>query len=435
MLHTVLAVSILAATIAVVVWRPRGLGVGWPAVIGALLSLAVGTVRVTDLPEVVGIVGDATIAFVAIVLISLVLDRAGTFAWAALHVARWGGGSPWRLFVLVVLLGAVTSALFANDGAALILTPIVVGIVAELRLGARATLAFVMACGFIADTGSVPLTISNLVNIIVADAFDLDFLAYAAVMAPVGVVSVLASLATLALYYRRALPGRYETGDLRSPADAVVDPLTFRAGFAVLALLLVGYALAGPLGLSLGTVACAGAVVLLALALLGRRISVPAVVREAPWQIIVFSAGMYVVVLGLREQGVTALVADLFTWLGGHGLLVTALGVGVVVALLSSVINNLPATLVAVLAIDAAAPSGVLREAMVHASVVGADLGPKLTPIGSLATLLWLEVLAAKGIRITWGQYLRTGIVLTTPVLVLSLAALAGVIALQGASA
>jgi arsenical pump membrane protein len=108
-----------------------------------------------------------------------------------------------------------------------------------------------------------------------------------------------------------------------------------------------------------------------------------------------------------------------------HGLWGAALGTGVVTALLSAIMNNMPTVLVGALAIDATSAQGVVREAMVYANVIGADLGPKLTPIGSLATLLWLHVLAARGIRISWGEYCRIGAVLTLPILLVTLAALA----------
>lgn len=427
-----LALGIFAVTLALVVWRPRGLGVGWPALGGAVATVATGLVGVRELPEVVSIVGNATVAFIAIVLISLILDRAGLFTWAALHAARLGRGSPWRLFLLVIALGSIVSILFANDGAALILTPIVVGIVLELGMDAAATLAFVMACGFIADTASLPLVISNLVNIIAADRFSLSFLGYAQVMAPVGAVAILASTLVLCLRFGRDLPASYDVAAVRSPASAIIDPLTARAGIPVLGALLIGYAVAGSNGVPLGLVAAVGAAVLLVVAAIGRRIPLQETIRSAPWQIIVFSAGMYVVVFALRNEGMVDLFAAALTQLGSHGVLGAALGTGILVALLASVMNNLPAILLAVLAVEAAGVGGSVGQAMIHASVIGADLGPKFTPIGSLATLLWLHVLAGRGITITWGQYLRTGIVLTAPVLVITLAALAGVILALG---
>ena len=109
------------------------------------------------------------------IIISLLLDRAGFFEWAALHVARWGGGRGKRLFGLIVLLGAAVASVFANDGAAMILTPIVIAMLAELKFSARTTLAFAMAAGFIADTASTPLAVSNLVNIVSSDVFKVAF--------------------------------------------------------------------------------------------------------------------------------------------------------------------------------------------------------------------------------------------------------------------
>lgn len=419
------AFLIFLATLVLVIWQPRGLGIGWSASAGALVALLTGVIHPTDIPVVWNIVWNATGAFVAVIIISLLLDKAGFFEWAALHVARWGRGSGRRLFILLVLLGAAVAALFANDGAALILTPIVIAMLVALRFSARATLAFVMAAGFIADTASLPLVVSNLVNIVSADYFGITFARYAAVMVPVNLVSVAATLAALVWFFRKDIPANYDLAQLRRPIDAIHDRATFVTGWWVLVLLLVGFFWLDDVGIPISAVAAVGAVLLLLVAARGHRISTREVLRGAPWQVVVFSLGMYLVVYGLRNAGLLQYLTALLERCAGYGVWGAALGTGFITAILSSIMNNMPTVLVGALAIDATTTTGVVREAMVYANVIGADLGPKLTPIGSLATLLWLHVLAAKDIQVSWGYYFRVGVVLTLPILLVTLCALA----------
>ncbi|HCL3407562.1 TPA: arsenic transporter [Pseudomonas aeruginosa] len=419
------AILIFLFTLVLVIWQPRGMGIGWSASLGAVLALVFGVVHLTDIAVVWGIVWNATATFVAVIIISLLLDEAGFFEWAALHVARWGCGNGRRLFAFIVLLGAAVAALFANDGAALILTPIVMAMLVALGFSPAATLAFVMAAGFIADTASLPLIVSNLVNIVSADFFGIGFNRYAAVMVPVNTAAVLTSLLVLLLYFGRGVPERYDLAQLKTPAQAIRDPATFRAGWVVLVLLLVGFFGLEPLGVPVSAVAAVAAVVLLAVAARGHVISTRKVLHGAPWQIVVFSLGMYLVVYGLRNAGLTDRIAALLDVFAQGGIWGAAIGTGVLTALLSSVMNNMPTVLIGALSIDASQASGLVKEAMVYANVIGCDLGPKITPIGSLATLLWLHVLQKKGTTIAWGYYFRVGIVLTLPVLLVTLAALA----------
>ena len=411
-------------TITLVIWQPRGLGIGWSATAGALLALVSGVVHLADVAAVWQIVWNATATFIAIIITSLLLDEAGFFEWSALHVARWGKGQGRWLFVLIVLLGAAVSALFANDGAALILTPIVMAMLLALGFGAGATLAFVMAAGFIADVGSLPLVVSNLVNIVSADFFKIGFGRYASVMVPVTIAAVLSALVVLLLYFRRSIPQSYDVAQLRQPKEAIRDVATFRMGWVVLALLLIGFFWLEPKGVPISAIATAGSLLLLVVAARGQVISTRKVVRDAPWQIVVFSLGMYLVVYGLRNQGLTAYLAGWLDFFARGGIWGAAFGTGLLTALLSSVMNNMPTVLVGALSIDATQATGVVREAMIYANIIGSDLGPKITPIGSLATLLWLHVLARKGMTITWGYYFKVGIVLTVPVLAVALAAL-----------
>ncbi|EXL03000.1 arsenic transporter [Aquamicrobium defluvii] len=425
-----LAFAIFVATLVFVIWQPKGLGIGWSALAGAAVALLTGVVGWGDVGTVWHIVWDATFTFVALIIISLILDEAGFFAWAALHVARWGGGNGHRLFPLVIILGAAIAAVFANDGAALLLTPIVLAILLRLDFSPMAALAFTVACGFVADTTSLPLVVSNLVNIVTANFFGISFGRYAAVMVPVNFVSLAATLLVLWAWFRKDIPQTYSDSGLEEPRHAIRDMALFRTAFPLLGLLLIAYFVTGPLGVPISFVTGAAAFILLAVAgrwlSRGRDAVVPLgkVLRGAPWQIVLFSIGMYLVVYGLGNAGLTDLAASVLLWLAAQGTFVATIGTGFVVAVLASVMNNMPATLVGALAIERANVPAFTQELMVYANVVGDDLGPKFTPIGSLATLLWLHVLAGKGQRITWGQYMKVGLVLTPPVLLVTLVAL-----------
>lgn len=428
-----LAVVIFLLTLALVIWQPRNLGIGWSAMCGAAIALLTGVIHPHDIPVVWHIVWDATFTFVALIIISLLLDEAGFFRWAALHVARWGGGDGPRLFPLIVLLGAAIAAVFANDGAALLLTPIVVAILARLAFPPAAALAFIMATGFVADSTSLPLVISNLVNIVSANFFGIRFGHYAVSMVPVDLASLAATLVVVWLYYGRQIPRSYAVAELELPRTAILDPVVFRAAFPLLAMLLVAYFVLTALGVPVSAVTGTAALVLLGLAGRWHRggrggvIPIGKLLRSAPWQIVVFSLGMYLVVYGLRKAGLTGALASSLVWLAGYNPLVAAIGTGFGAAILSSVMNNMPSVLIGALSIDQAHQLPVAtRELMIYANVIGCDFGPKLTPIGSLATLLWLHVLGSKGVTIGWGQYMRVGLVITPPVLLAALLALAG---------
>lgn len=419
------AALIFIFTLILVIWQPRGLGIGVSATLGAILALITGVIGLGDIPVVWDIVWNATFAFIAIIIISLLLDQAGFFEWIALHVARLGGGNANKLFVLIVLLGAVVAALFANDGAALILTPIVIAMLVKMRVSPATTLAFIMAAGFIADTASLPLVVSNLVNIVSADFFNIPFDRYAQVMIPVNLVSVLSSLLVLYLFYRRDIPSSYDVDSLPEPVSAIKDPATFYMGWLVLAALLLGFFVLEPMGIPISGIAGVGAAILLITALINQKVSVPTVLKEAPWQVVVFSLGMYLVVYGLKNEGLTGYLTVALNALGEQGLWAATIGTGFMSAGLSSIMNNMPTVLIQSLAIADSTQPDTITQAMVYANVIGSDLGPKITPIGSLATLLWLHVLASKEVVITWGYYFKVGVILTVPVLLATLTALA----------
>jgi Na+/H+ antiporter NhaD and related arsenite permeases len=419
MLKLLIAILIFVATLLLVNFKPRGIPIGYSALIGGALTLILGISNIHDVVLVFDIVWDATFTFVAIIIMTLILDEAGFFDYIASKILGLGNRLG-KAFVLLLLLDAVVSALFANDGAALVMTPIATSIISRSSIDERSRIVFMLGIGFVADTASLPFIISNLVNIIDATYFNISFLLYAEYMIFPFIISVVVSVV---LYYFLLVRTTDKNQELPSFQPTINDQLLVKLGFPFIAILVLAYFLTSFVEIPVAMVAIPAATLLGIIAKRRKKIDVYKVVREAPWQIVLFSLGMYIVVFGMGKQGVTNFLASTVSTLYSLPSPFNVIMEGLLFAFTAAIMNNLPSVMINSLAINATHSTNQFLLALVN--VISNDIGPKFTPIGSLATLLWIYSLERKhGVKIPLRIYVYLGLITTPIVLVATILSL-----------
>ncbi len=416
-----LPLLIFAITLIVVIIRPKYLGIGYSACLGALAVYLFGFVTNADVLEVVKLTWNATLAFVSLVVICFILDEIGLFEFAAQKMVIYSKNSYTKLFIYLVLLGAVVSVFFANDGAALILTPLIIAKIKLLKIPHDKVLPFIMAGGFIADSASIPLVTSNLVNIIAADYFHITYGEYAKYMIVPFLVSVTVSLLMLLLVYRkslRAIPLSdwkiEDTNPIKSKSLSIISAF-------ILLLMFIGCFVGGYFRVPVSFFLMPAALLLTLLAISQKITTVKETYKATPFSIIFFALGMFLIVLSFKEIGLIHLLSQLLRWFGTLGNLLATLFTGLLAGILSCFLNNLPAVMVKSLAISHVNLSAVQEKLFPLANIIGCDIGPKMFPMGSLATLLWMHLLEKKGFKIRYGNFIKVGIILTLPTVILTL--------------
>lgn len=415
----ILAISIFLITLVFVIWQPKGLQIGTTAIIGAVIAYILGVVNYDDLFTVFDIVWDATFAFIGIIILSLVLDEIGFFEWCALKMAKFSKADGVKMFVYSILLGALVSALFANDGAALILTPILLAKMRILKLNAKTILAFLLAGGFISDSASLPFVFSNLTNIVTANYFDIGFSEYLLNMYLPFIVSVIVTIVVLLIVLRKDIPKKVDIDLLKDPDSVLKNKTLFYFSWVFLALLLVGYFIGDVYDIPISVFALGGGLLFLTISTLFKTVEPIHIIKNAPWQVVWFSLGLYIVVYGLKNAGLTNYLTTILESLNTQGDFIAIMGTGFISAILSAFMNNMPTIMIMDIALK-----DIGNEAMIYANIIGCNLGPKMTPFGSLATLLWLHTLRQKGVTIGFWQYSKFGLIVTPPILFVVLLAL-----------
>jgi arsenical pump membrane protein len=403
-LRVVLGSLIFVATLALIMIRPFRLTEAVIAASGGLLMLIGGIVAPSDAIGV--IVGQWNIYgfFLGLMLISAIADAAGIFDVLAYQAARWAGGRSLRLYLAVFAVGALITAFLSNDATALILTPVVYALVTRLRLP---VLPFMFACTFIADTASFLLPVSNPINILVLNTFGGDLGTFLRYLALPALVCIALNIGLFTLIFRRNLTERY---DMSAVVEPVVNHRFLRAVAVGLLVIVLGYVIGSVVGAPLSLVALGGSLLLMGCATWSKQWQWARWRRDISWSLFVFISGMFLLVRGIENLGLTTAFGQVLLHLAGTSQLRAVALVASGTALGSNLINNVPMALVMISTVHGVQVSSSTQTGMVFAIILGADLGPNLTTVGSLATILWLLILRRKGLEISTREYLKLGL-------------------------
>ncbi len=391
-----LALVVLAATLGVAVARPPYVPEALAACGGAVLLVIVGAVGLSAAGAAVRELGPTVGFLAAMLLIAEGCRREGLFDAVGAVMARGAGNSPRRLLAFVFVIATAVTAVLSLDATIVLLTPVVFATAARMRTSAK---PHVYACAHLANSASLLLPVSNLTNLLAFHASKLSFTRFAALM----VLPTIAAVGVEWVVFRR-----FFAVDLQRPRQAGTRPARPelpRLAVAVLAFTLAGFALSSVLGIQPVWFAAAGAAAMTVPALIRRAATPVALVRAAEPGFLMFVLGLGVIVQAASGNGLdTAVRAVLPT----GGSLPELLAIAALSAILANLVNNLPATLMLVPVTAAAGTGPVL------ATLIGVNVGPNLTYVGSLATLLWRRVLHAEDTDVELGEFLLLG-ALTVP--------------------
>jgi arsenical pump membrane protein len=414
---TFLAALVGVLTLIGIMTRPFRWNEAIIAMAGAGLLLLLGLISPLDAFSTLGRDWNTFLFFLGMMGLSALAEAAGLFDWLAVQAARLARNSARLLFLNVFLLGSLISMILSNDATALILTPVVYVLVTKLRLP---VLPFLFACTFIADTASFLLPVSNPINIIMLSHFPMDLFTFLRLLFLPSLIVIAINIGIFFLLYRRELQGRFQLERLPSADETVKHRAYFRYTCSVLIGVAIAYVLASAARFPLSLVAVGGALLLLVGALCWKQTTVRETGKRISWSIFGFIAGMAIVVRSIEDTGLTAMFGHWLLQLSG-GNSFGAVMVGTAGAALgTNLINNIPMAVVMTSALGSVQHAPItVQHGFLAATMFGCDLGPNLTTVGSLATVLWLLILRKQGIDVSGLDYFKVGVIVT-PIMLLS---------------
>ena len=417
-MREIAAAVIFLATATVIVARPPRVPEWLAASAGVAAMVAVGIESVNDVVRAAATQWDVLLFFAGLMTIIAVAEFAGFFTWSAALAARAAQGSSRRLFVILMIACAVITALLTNDAAALVMTPLVFSLASQLRLR---PLPYALACTFVANGASLLLPISNPVNVMIGESAHLPLRQFIGLLWLPSLLAGGLTAGSLWFAFGHGLRRRFDETRI-APFDG--DP-RYRSEVAAM-LLLTAFGLVAVTAADgfVGVAACVAAAIMGAHGALRRRLDARQVLRNANPTIVILVAALFALAEGLLKSGLLAApLTAVVAFSGKHPGLAAPL-TALASAAGSNVFNNLPTAALVSVALRHASMTTAVAHRIAAGAMVGCDLGPNFTTVGSLSTLLWVVLLRRRGLEISPLEYARAGL------LVAPLAVAASVVAL-----
>ncbi len=407
-----------AMTIILILWRPRGLHEAIPAVLGALIVFISGSVSVNDIQEITSKVSEAAITIIATMVMALTMESIGFFNWVALKLLNIAKGSGLKLFWLTNMLCFTMTLLINNDGSILITTPVLLLILKRIALTNKQRLPYLISGALIATASSVPIGVSNIVNLISLKIIGMSIFEHAQMILVPGMLGLLVLLMLLRFLFRRDIPKKipYFSHSLEYSQLSPLHPIDERFNqntkwmrfvltfvFATRILLFV----ASYFGIPISFVAVTSSTVLLIWRWYFLNINPKDILKKVPWHIFVFAFSMYVIVYGLHQVGLTAFLVKLVEPIAQSSLFNATIVIGSINAFMANIFNNHPALMIGTLSITSMDINDLTLKVIYVANLIGSDLGSLLLPTGTLATLIWFHIIKNNNVKLTWGKYLK----------------------------
>ncbi|MET1014353.1 MAG: arsenic transporter [Paenisporosarcina sp.] len=429
--------AIFALTTLCILWRPQGINEAIPAISGAILLFIAGIVPLHDIVYIFKLVSGPSITIISTIIMCIVLESIGVFRWAALNVVKRAKGSGIRLFWSIMLLCFLMTVFFNNDGSILITTPIILHIVQIIRIKTHQKLPYLFAGVFIATSASLPIGVSNIANLIGLKMVGLTLVSYTNLVFVPSMIGIATLSLLLYMLFRKEIPRKIP--DIQdsitdssknhplSGAKNIVETMNwglFRTCIVLVVLIRGSYFILPAYGLSIEWIAIIGALLLLGVRWMSLKVSPIDILWKAPWHILVFAFGMYVTVYALKNTGVTGYMMSLLDGVMTQSLMSASFASGILISVLSNLMNNLPSVMLGTLLITEIGLDTQTLQVAYISMIIGSDIGALLTPLGTLATLLWMFVLKKNDVPITWSAYFRVALMVIPITLLVTLIAL-----------